>query len=221
MHTDIKSEGYVGVTTNYKNRMKSHFSKAAVPKLLESIRNFDDIEHHIVFEGGEKECYILENTYRPDYNIGWNSIPGGTHPPKISTRPDFEKIKKRISDTLKSKGANPFCENTHSADAIAKRELKKKNNIQRWYHNPESGEYRMLKLGLGEQIPSGWCPGRVSKKKTKIRGVDYVCHSASWLIVSPSGTEYNVQNLKKWCYENSINYGTVFGQARGWKATKI
>lgn len=134
--------------------------------------------------------------------------------------PDITKIPgvaEKISKTLKIKGVVPYCKNTHSPEAIAK--TKAKMAGRKWYHNPHTG-----KATISHACPEGWLPGKVIKGDTpppKIRGIDYECHAYSWKVTDPFGKEHNVFNLKNWCEERKVSYGSVYGSRKGWKSVKI
>jgi len=132
-------------------------------------------------------------------------------PPDIRNLPG---VAEKISKTIKAMGVVPYCENTHSSEAIAKR--KAKMNGRKWYHNPNTGEATISHI-----CPDGWLPGKIIKKNPpplKIRGIDYECHTYSWKVIDPFGNEYDVFNLKKWCEERKVSYLTVYGSSKGWKS---
>lgn len=63
--------GYIGITENVQQRFKQHLSKNS--------RILKDSKYKILFEGSRLECFNLENNYRPNKGIGWNSASGGKH----------------------------------------------------------------------------------------------------------------------------------------------
>jgi hypothetical protein len=78
-HTDIFTEGYVGITkNNVKRRWIQHFEKRKnniVKRILES-------EQHLIFQvmlyaDTRQYCESIEKALRPLKNIGWNVAPGG------------------------------------------------------------------------------------------------------------------------------------------------
>lgn len=82
--TDIKKQGYVGVTKNLKRRIKEHSRKS----------NF--LENRIVdiFLCGEKEyCKEIEYQLRPKKYIGLNIAAGGGIPPDVTGIKRSEKTK--------------------------------------------------------------------------------------------------------------------------------
>lgn len=98
-HTDIFSEGYVGVSNNPTRRFSEH-KKSNYNHILEAaIKQYDDLCYSVMFEGSEEECYLLENKYRPSEYIGWNMAIGGRKPP--ISKPGWnhtDDAKKKIAD---------------------------------------------------------------------------------------------------------------------------
>jgi predicted GIY-YIG superfamily endonuclease len=209
--TNPNTQGYIGISNNPQNRFNQH--KSSKQKVGNAIRKYRDIEFIILHETTRKEALELEKKYRPSDYIGWNVISGGSEPPRNHLSED---VRNRISDTLKTKNANPYSEKTHSPETIAKREEAKRKNKPKWFYNPGTGESKLFKTAF-ESPPEFWIPGKKTKKKPKIRGVDYECHTSNWHIIDPQGNEFEVFNLKKWCKENGLKYQTVYGSAKGWK----
>ena len=67
---DPERHGYVGVTADLPNRLKKHRA------------NERNLEHRILFEGPEHDCFALEALMRPQKAIGWNKASGGRCPPR-------------------------------------------------------------------------------------------------------------------------------------------
>ena len=68
-HTDLFTQGYVGVTANPQRRFSSHKF------------NFSDIAKELVMDiiciADKIYCYSIENKLRPFRNLGWNKSVGG------------------------------------------------------------------------------------------------------------------------------------------------
>lgn len=79
-HKDRFTEGYVGMTSNFKNRMKSH-RKSKSKSHFNNAKNkygWDNLNKVILHQNlSLEECLKLELYYRPNQNIGWNSQKGG------------------------------------------------------------------------------------------------------------------------------------------------
>lgn len=92
-HTDIFSEGYVGVSKNPQKRWKKHKSDVKNGKhenkhLSNAFIKYNKSE--IVFEtvliAEENYCYKIENQLRNLENTGWNIAVGGNRPPTAKSR---------------------------------------------------------------------------------------------------------------------------------------
>ena len=73
-HDDIFSEGYVGVSKNYVERIKYH--KRWGSKQIRNL-NWDNTICTEIVRGDEFDIYYLESLFRPKLNIGWNIRAGG------------------------------------------------------------------------------------------------------------------------------------------------
>lgn len=217
-HVDFMLEGYIGYSVDVHRRYNEHrISKTLVGNNIRKYENQIEVIVLAVFES-EVDALNEEKRLRPKKRIGWNIAIGGQIPPNNK---DNISVREKISNTLKMMGANPYSEKTHSKESIAKAiETRKKQN-RKMYHDPISGEYKFIAVGLGELIPDGWIPGRVKRNKVKkIRGVDYICNTKEFTIISPLGQKYTVKNLKQWCVDMNIPY-LACCKKKQWKGWKI
>ena len=83
-HTNIYTEGYVGVSTNIERRWREHITEARANRhpnsFLCNIINEhypDNLIFEIVYLSNEDNCYNYEEMLRPETNIGWNLRSGG------------------------------------------------------------------------------------------------------------------------------------------------
>lgn len=221
--TDTKTQGYIGITENFEGRMWTHYKHPSSKIMEHVLKKYDDLVNEIIFEGTREECLLMEKELRPTNYVGWNTIPGGDAPPKITSLDNFEQTKKKISETLRKKGINPYSEKTHSIEAIEKRKLAAKEGKRIWVYNPLTNESMQIRTGFGEVVPENWLLGRKQTKKapTKQRGKDYICNKKEWVVIDPTGKEYQVLSLKTWCRENGINFWEVYNQKNGWKTEKV
>jgi hypothetical protein len=95
-HTDIATQGYVGVSKNPKSRWSQHLN--AIQKKLHhnqhltsavSKYGWDNLVKETILQGDEEYCYTIENQYRPAKNIGWNIAAGGGRPPSSYTKAEY------------------------------------------------------------------------------------------------------------------------------------
>lgn len=102
LHSDIKSEGYVGVSNYVDKRFKEHKCSSTNKNLIENLSS-DDIVIDTVFIGNIEECYNYEISLRPKWNIGWNVAPGGKGGLFKDRQPKSTEHRKNISIALKGK----------------------------------------------------------------------------------------------------------------------
>ena len=83
-HTNIYTEGYVGVSTNVERRWREHITEARANRhpnsfLCNAINEHypDSLIFEIVYLSNEDNCYNYEEMLRPKTNIGWNLRSGG------------------------------------------------------------------------------------------------------------------------------------------------
>lgn len=104
-HTDIFTQGYVGVTTKTsQDRFKEHIKvansrltkKSILHKIIKSIGK-ESLVVETVCICSEEYAYDLERKLRPSEFIGWNQIPGGTKPPPAKGRIMKDSTKQKIS----------------------------------------------------------------------------------------------------------------------------
>lgn len=81
-HCDVMSQGYVGITHDFEQRMFAHKSCAKTGKdatLYKAIRKYgwDYLIKEILVISGESYCKDLEKKFRPTARIAWNIAIGG------------------------------------------------------------------------------------------------------------------------------------------------
>ncbi len=85
-HTDMFTQGYIGVTPDLKKRIKEHRFR------------LKEIKDRIIFTAivlAEKSyCYFIEKKLRSARNIGWNKAPGGWRNNSMNgdENPNWEKF---------------------------------------------------------------------------------------------------------------------------------
>jgi len=82
-HTDIFSQGYVGVSNNVKKRWSDHAWKAQNAHLANAISKYgwNSLVKEVVLIADDGYCLNIESKLRPTANIGWNITFGGGMPP--------------------------------------------------------------------------------------------------------------------------------------------
>lgn len=111
-HTDIFTQGYVGVSKNVKERLRQHYKNAKggyhSDKILsKAILKYgqEKLEEKIILISTNEYCYEIEKKLRPLAFIGWNMKEGGYHTPNPfpagSKMPN--QIVEKVKNTLKNK----------------------------------------------------------------------------------------------------------------------
>ena len=83
-HTDPYTEGYIGVTQDFKRRCRDHKAGARSNRhpnahLGRAIRKYaNTLVYEILYLGNREICFSLEEKFRPVPSIGWNLMSGGS-----------------------------------------------------------------------------------------------------------------------------------------------
>lgn len=141
--TDITSQGYIGITNNFDNRMFSHksvSSKIDYP-LYKAINKYgwDNLIKEVLLIGDDLYCKFIEKKLRPNKRIGWNIAIGGDVPPSMKgckqTKLHIENrsnaLKGRISGFVNKKHSDSAKEKCRLANVgkVLKKETKNKISI--------------------------------------------------------------------------------------------
>jgi hypothetical protein len=89
-HTDMFSQGYIGVSKNTEARFQRHSKYSDNQHLKAAIKKYGwgNLIKQIILIGEETYCYNLESKIRPTKQIGWNIAEGGAKPPITQYRGD-------------------------------------------------------------------------------------------------------------------------------------
>jgi group I intron endonuclease len=136
-HTDIFSQGYVGVSVNFDTRLRSHKRAKQNAHLRNAINKYgwDNLVKKTVLIADTDYCLDVETKLRSEDNIGWNLIKGGGMPPNAkgktwtSTKPAWNKglpwsedTKQKISVVVTAQMKDP-----------ARREINRQVNLGNTY----------------------------------------------------------------------------------------
>jgi hypothetical protein len=82
-HTDMFSQGYIGVSNDFERRIRHHRTKPQNAHLANAINKYgwDNLVKEVVLIAEDTYCYDIEAKLRPSDNIGWNLVFGGGKPP--------------------------------------------------------------------------------------------------------------------------------------------
>lgn len=155
-HTDIFSEGYIGVSNRLDRRLYEHKWCKQNPHLTNAFNKYKDIVHTILIQGPEAYCYDVESKLRPDTEIGWNINKGGAKPPssKGLKRSIEHKDKIRQSRYLPHIPKLTGKTNPNWGKGAAKG--------RRWYYDPLT---KYSSYYVPNTQPDGWIAGRYSRNK--------------------------------------------------------
>lgn len=119
-HTDMFSQGYVGISNNTGKRFSAHKNSKQNPRLFRAIKKygFDHIVKQIVLISDKDYCIDIEKKLRPEKMIGWNLEAGGGNPPALKNKTSFT-----IGLTPWNKGV-PMSDETKAKLSAAKKGIK-------------------------------------------------------------------------------------------------
>jgi hypothetical protein len=99
-HSDMLTQGYIGVSKDVKNRWRYHKKCKQNNHLVNAIalHGWDNLVKQIIIEADMDYCLGVETKLRPSDKIGWNIVKGGGLPPSTPWNKgipvDPERIKK-------------------------------------------------------------------------------------------------------------------------------
>lgn len=114
-HTDMFTEGYIGVTSRtLEQRVLEHIKSSTmggnksyvVHKAIRSI-GIENLLTSVVLIAEEAYCYDIEFKLRPEKGIGWNIAIGGSKPPSQEGNKHSDETKEKISKVWKGKKRSP------------------------------------------------------------------------------------------------------------------
>jgi group I intron endonuclease len=129
-HTDMYSQGYIGVSNNPTRRLQEHKNSTDNKHLSSALAKYSDsILQTVLFNGNSESCYLYEEQLRPTTNIGWNINKGGINPPsRLGWTPSANTLQKR-SDSLKGIiRSEEWCKNLSEAKSGCKNPMFGKSN---------------------------------------------------------------------------------------------
>lgn len=93
-HTDLMSQGYIGVSSNVEERFVSHgrMDNGTNAHLRHAIKKYgwENLVKSVLLYADKDYCLDIERKLRPAEKIGWNLVIGGGLPPIIfGSRPEL------------------------------------------------------------------------------------------------------------------------------------
>jgi len=129
-HTDVYSQGYVGVSNNPTRRLQEHKNSTDNKHLSSALTKYSDsVLQTVIFNGDSESCYLYEERLRPTTNIGWNINRGGTNPPsRIGWTPTANTLQKRSNSLKGIIRSEEWCKNLSEAKSGCKNPMFGKSN---------------------------------------------------------------------------------------------
>lgn len=204
-HTDMYSQGYIGVSIDPSRRLWQHRNDASKDKhcnfhLSQALKKYhSNIIQTIIFEGDESACYSLEEQIRPTENIGWNINKGGERPPSALGRKLSNDHKQKIS-----KG-NTGKKHSHTAEAKKKISEFNKGKILSEEHKKKVKKARQFQVFTEEtkkkisESNKGKIPGNAKSVKTPL---------GNFITLTLAAKAHNVsiETIRNWIKKNKEGY---------------
>jgi predicted GIY-YIG superfamily endonuclease len=204
-HTNIFTQGYIGVSNNPKQRLWEHFNDAKKDKhcnkyLSRILKKYpNQLIQTVVFEGKRDECYTYEENLRPTKNIGWNLNKGGEAPPSAQGRRLSYNHKEKIGKA--NTGRVYVC----SEDTKKKISIALKGRIISEDHKQKVREARKRQVFTEEskkkmsESHKGNIPGNARSVKTPL---------GTFISIKAAATAHNVvtQTIINWIKNNKTGF---------------
>jgi predicted GIY-YIG superfamily endonuclease len=122
-HTDMFSQGYIGISSDVKKRWKAHFEKNGNVHFSRAAEKYgkDKIIKEMVLIADKEYCLEIEKKLRPTDKIGWNIVAGGGNPP----------VGKSVS-TMFKKGLVPWNKGSEMSDETKLKVSLAKKGVPSW-----------------------------------------------------------------------------------------
>lgn len=149
-HTDMFSQGYVGVSSNIKKRWYDHRTTTENQHLKSAINKYgwDNLVKKVILMADKSYCLDIETKLRPIGQIGWNIVAGGGNPPSYLGKKDSEEVRRK-------KAASKFG-NKHGLGVVFTQERRAKISAAKKGNNGLNGHQNGLKYTyIGTNIVTG------------------------------------------------------------------
>ena len=211
-HTDIFTEGYVGVSTDYNIRFINHRSELKCNKhdnihfqRAYNLYGKENFIWDILLYGEQDFCYKIEEKLRPIKYIGWSINKGGTKPPspkgRIKTQEEIEKT--RAKNIALNRKCTEEQKQNHS-ERMKGRKLKPESILKREQTKIKNGT-----TNKGRKTPKHENDKRIKTFQTNLRKQE------KYIVIWPDGHEEKIGNLKEFCRINNIKYDSMNRVALG------
>ena len=209
-HKDPYVEGYIGISNDPTRRFKEHSKNKQKSYVTNAIKSGAVMS--VLYENVEIEtAKQIEETFRPNENIGWNVAKGGGVPPPGN----WDMVNSSIELKIKA------------AEALKKRKQEigyteaELSNIENARNRAKSG---LHKIPHSEETKKLFSEQKKQLFKDKTKHPMY--GRTSYKLFSPSGEIFIVkEDFKQWCKNNGLNASNIRAVALGkrnhckqWKA---
>jgi hypothetical protein len=181
-HTDMFSQGYIGVSKNFKKRLNQHYKLNENPHLRNAIDKYgwDNLIKQQILIGDEQYCFDIEKKLRPTSHIGWNIMMGGIvygkkpigfgH--KNIGRKVSTETRKKISDAIKEVMKDPIRLQMNRIARLGKTSPRKGVVLS----EETKLKLSLSKIGKPSKIKgTKKLPEMIEKYKKAVRNVSWVC----------------------------------------------
>ena len=206
-HTDLFTQGYIGVTSNFDRRMNEHYKKTENRHFKFAIEKYgwENLIKEQILIGSEDYCLEIEQKLRPTDKIGWNLVKGGGNPPPAYGNnyksgipswnkgiPMAEESAKKLSQSIKKLWEDPEYKQRMS-NALKGRTSPMKGRKQ----SPESIEKnRQAKLGKPSKKK-----GILLSEEQKAR-LSWLVRQNPWECPHCKKIGYSVGARNRWHFDN-------------------
>ena len=166
-HTDMFSQGYIGISSDVRRRWRAHFEKNGNTHLANAVNKYgkNKIIKEMVLISEKQYCLEIEKKLRPSDKIGWNITFGGGNPPVGKSensmykkgftpwnkgKPHTEETKLKIS--LSKKGVSSWNKGKPMPEEVKAKVSASKKGVP---VSPETMEKRRLRLSALKEKNNG------------------------------------------------------------------
>jgi hypothetical protein len=193
-HTDMFSQGYIGMSNNVKDRFEAHKNRPSNAYLKHAIAKYgwDNLIKQQLIIGDDAYCLAMELKLRPTDKIGWNLVMGGGKPPlakkgsgkgRVSWNkgiPQTEEVKNKLRIATSLRMKDPAAREISRQGALGRvcsDETRTKLSIVH-----AGNKYRLGKKASDETKKKmslariGFVPSEETRKKISEANKNRICH---------------------------------------------
>ena len=209
-HTDMTSQGYIGVSKNADRRFIEHSRSKENRHLKFAIQKYgwDNLVKTQILIAEEDYCLDIERKLRPADGIGWNIVVGGGKPPSSlgkrykTGKPSWNKGKIMSAETRAkvSKAAKEQWTRLGMREVLSNAKKGKPSARKGTKHTPETiAKMRLIKLGKRSGMKGKKHTAEsVEKLKATLAANPWTCtHCGKIGLNKGTGTRWHFDNCKE------------------------